>query len=122
MGSIPTGQGAVFVPGPPHNQRISGTTYHPVIGYQVTFTNDGSATADIAGWVVAFYDSSGTELGSDEQTVSGSFLTSDQSFTWTEYAPSDTQGNGQQFGNDQNIPADGSAATCKVIQWINGQS
>lgn len=123
MGSVPSGQGAVFTSGAPGApQVISGTDYYPVVGYQLTLTNNGSATADIDGWVAAFYDSSGTELGSDEQNISDQFLTSGQSFTWTEYAPDDTAGNSQNFGDDQNIPADGSAASCQIIQWLTGSS
>jgi hypothetical protein len=123
MGWMPTGQGAVFESGQPNGpQVISGTDYYPVIGYQLTLTNNGSATADIDGWVVAFYDNSGTELGSDEENISDEFLTSGQSFTWTEYAPDDTDGNSQSFGNDQSIPADGSAASCQIIQWLYGSS
>lgn len=75
-------------------QAISGTNYYP---YQITLTNNGSSTADITGWAVAFYDSSGTELGSDEQGISDEFLTSSQSFTWTRYAPDDTAGDTQSL-------------------------
>jgi hypothetical protein len=120
MGWMGTGQGTVFLAGQPHNQVINGTTYYPVVGYEVTFTNNTAVTADIAGWVVAFYDSSGTELGSDQETATPSFLTTGQSFSWTEYALTDTQGNPQSIGSDQNIPSDGSASTCQVIQWTNG--
>jgi hypothetical protein len=122
MGFMPTGQGAEFVAGPPQTENISGTAYYPVIRYQLSLTNDGTATADIDGWVVALYDSSGTELGSDQETASDEFLTSNQKFTWSEYAPNDTQGSSQNFGDDNSIPADGSAATCKLIQWTSGDN
>lgn len=120
MGYIPTGQGAVFNQGPPQSQVISGTTYPPVIGYQVTFANQGSSTAEVTGWVVAFYDSSGQELGSDEETAKATFITAEQSLTWTEYATTDTAGGQQSFGSDSSIPADGSAATCQVINYLGG--
>jgi hypothetical protein len=119
MGSIPTGQGSEFSSGPPRNQVIGGTNYYPVIGYQLTLTNKSTMTADINGWVIAFYDSSGQELGSDQQVIGDEFLTRGQSLTWTRYAPDDTDGNSQNFGDDQSIPADGSAASCQIAQWTH---
>jgi len=85
MGFIPTGQGAVFVTGAPQGQTISGTYYPPVPGYQLTITDNAAATADVAGFAVVFYDSAGTELGSDKENVTEQFITAGQSLTWTEY-------------------------------------
>jgi hypothetical protein len=122
LGFMPTGQGAVFQAGPPQPQHLNGQSYYPVVGYQLTLTNNGTTTADIAGWVVAFYDGSGTELGSDQEqndNDDGEFLTAGQTLTWDEYAPDDTAGNPQNFGDDQSIPSDGSAATCQLVEWLH---
>jgi hypothetical protein len=121
MGFMPTGQGAVFQEGPPQTQHFNGESYYPVVGYQLALTNNGITTADIAGWVVAFYDSSGTELGSDQEqndNDEGEFLTAGQTLTWDEYAPDDTDGNPENFGDDRSIPSDGSAATCQLVEWL----
>jgi hypothetical protein len=122
MGSMPTGQGAVFVPGPPQTQTISGQSYYPVVGYKLTLINKGTDTADVTGWVVAFYDSNGNELGSDQETISDEFLTGGQEFQWIRYAPTDTDGNSQNFGDDSSIPSDGSAYNCQLVEWLTGTS
>jgi hypothetical protein len=72
-----------------------------VVGYQLTLTNKGTTTADIDGWAVAVYGTSGQELPSDQEVIGDEFLTSGQSLTWTRYAPDDTDGNSQNFGDDQ---------------------
>jgi hypothetical protein len=77
----PTGQGAVFLTGTPHGQAIQGTYYPPAPAYQVTLTDSSSGTADVTGLAVTFYDISGSETGSDQQTVKETFITSGQSLT-----------------------------------------
>lgn len=114
VGYIPTGQGAVFVQGQPRGQTLDGTYYPPVPGYQLTLINIASATADVNGFAVVFYDSTGTELGSDQETAAESFITSGQSLTWDEYSGTDADGNSDSLGH-ANVPA--GAATCQLVQW-----
>jgi hypothetical protein len=124
MGYLPGGQGVEFIKGavPTTGFNTDGTTYYPTVGYEIMLTNNGTATADITGWVVAFYDSSGTELGSDEESISDEFLTGGQSFNFVRYSSMDTDGGDENVGSDASIPSDGSAATCQVIQWLTGSS
>jgi len=114
MGYIPTGQGGVFQPGTPQGQTISGTYYPPVPGYQLTITDTSSATADVGGFAVVFYNSEGNELGSDRQNVTETFITTGQSLTWTEYSNTDTSGNSDSYGT-ATIPS--GAATCQMVAW-----
>ena len=114
IGYIPTGQGAVFQQGTPQGQTISGTYYPPVPGYQLTITDNSSATADVNGFAVVFYDSNGNELGSDRENVTETFITNGQSLTWTEYSATDTSGNSDSFGR-ATIPS--GAATCAIVAW-----
>jgi len=116
MGFIPTGQGAVFVAGAPQSQTISGTYYAPVPGYQLTMADSSAMTVDVDGFAVVFYDSAGTELGSDKENVTEQFITAGQSLTWTEYSPTDTAGGSHDFG-DATIPA--GAATCQLVTWYH---
>lgn len=116
-----------FTPGKPiRYTKIGSTGYTPAIAYQVTLTNNSNSTVQVTGWAVAFYDSSGTELGSDNEpyAAGGTFITAGQSLTWTMNAGSDTHGNGL-YGNaigqsDTRIPSDGSAATCAFLTWYDG--
>jgi hypothetical protein len=112
MGYIPTGQGAVFLQGPPQGQTISGSYYPPVPGYQLTITDSSGATADVNGFAVVFYDSSGNELGSDRENVTETFITNRQSLTWTEYSATDTSGNPDSIGR-ATIPS--GAVTCEMV-------
>lgn len=58
-----------FTPGKHHGyEAIAGTRYAPTVSYQLTLTNTGSATAQASGFVGAFYDVGGSELGRDQQT------------------------------------------------------
>jgi hypothetical protein len=114
IGYMPTGQGAVFVQGQPRGQTLDGTYYPPVPGYELTLTNNSSATADVTGFAVVFYDSTGTELGSDQETANESFITEGQSLSWTEYSGTDADGNSDSLGN-ANVPA--GAAICQLVQW-----
>ena len=94
----------------------------PAVAYQVTLTNGGSSTAEVNGFVVAFYDTNGNELGSDEPIVQDEFLTAGQGLTWTEVSGTDTAGGGVSVTNgsqDNNIPSGGSAATCTMIEWTH---
>ena len=116
IGSIPGGQGAVFVAGAPQDQTIQGTYYPATVGYQLTVTNNSANTADINGFAVVFYDSTGSELGSDREDVTETFLTTGQSLTWTEYSATDTQGNASNLGH-ANIPA--GSATCQIVEWYH---
>jgi len=105
---------------------IGNTQYTPAVAYQVTLTNNGSTTARVAGWAVAFYDASGTELGSDDEPggAGDTFITARQSFTWTLHSGTDTYGNGVGSNatgqQDDSIPSGGSAATCTIVTWYNG--
>jgi hypothetical protein len=109
-----------FVQGPPGPPvGIGGTRYEPTLSYQVAFTDTGSTTAQIGGFAVAFYDAAGNEVGSDQASAGDTFITANQTLSWTEYSPTDTAGNGL-YGSaagtsDSNIPA--GAATCSVLQW-----
>lgn len=106
LGYLPTGQGAVFIPGAPQGQTIDGTYYPPMLAYRLTLTDPGdSSTADVNGFAVAFYDSAGSELGSDSQNVAQTFVTAGQALSWTENA------------NNANIPS--GAATCKLVEWYH---
>jgi hypothetical protein len=116
MGFIPSGQGAVFVAGTPQGQTINGSYYPPIPGYQLTITDSSAATADIDGFAVVFYDSSGTELGSDKEDVTEQFITAGQSLTWTEYSPTDTAGNTHDFGR---ATISSGAATCQLVTWYH---
>lgn len=116
MGSMPGGQGAVFVPGAPENQTLDGTYYAATQGYELTLTKASTNTADIDGFVAVFYDSSKAELGSDQQNVTETLLTTGQALTWTEYAATDTAGDGGSLG-DAAIPAD--AASCALVEWYH---
>ncbi len=106
--------------------RIGNTAYTPTAAYQVTLTNSGGATAQVAGWAVVFYNSSGAELGSDDQPngADGTFITTGQSLTWTLYSGDDTYGSGLSGSatgrEDDDIPSDGSAATCTFLTWYGG--
>jgi hypothetical protein len=111
IGWFPGAQGAVFQTGPPQTQDIGGTSYPPIPAYQLTLSNPSSATADITGFAVVFYDTGSNELGSDRENVSETFLTPGQSLTWTEET---SAGRG-----NASIP-DGSA-TCSLVQWYTGQ-
>ncbi len=91
---------------------IAGTYYPPVPGYQLTITDTSGATADVNGFAVAFYDSNGQELGSDRENVTETFITTEQSLTWTEYSTTDTSGNSDSFGT-ANIPT--GATTCQMV-------
>jgi hypothetical protein len=108
---------------PPGPVTISGAGYTPTVAYQVSLTNTGTATAQVTGFAVAFYDASGSELGSDQQSAGDTFITANQTLTWTMYSTTDTDGNGFS-GNatgsqDGNIPSTGNAATCSFLQWYH---
>jgi hypothetical protein len=112
-----------FRSGVPHRfVKISGTRYAPTTAYQLTLTNTGQSTAQIGGYVIGFYDGSGTELGSDQQQLAPpEYLTAGQSLTWTGFSGTDMIGNGlsgQGTGfNDGTIPATG-LASCQLIEWL----
>lgn len=106
--------------------KIGNTDYTPTIAYQVTLTNNGSATAQVAGWAVVFYDASGAELGSDDEPsgAGDTFITGGQSLAWTLYSGNDTYGDGLGGGatgeEDNSIPSDGNAVTCQFLTWYSG--
>jgi hypothetical protein len=112
-----------FVPGtPPASITIGGQRYSTTAAYQVSFTNTGSATAEVNGFAVAFYDASGTELGSDQQPTSNTFITAGQTLRWDVFSGTDAAGYGL-YGNggtgiqSSSIPA--GDATCQVVQWYH---
>lgn len=92
----------------------------PVLAYRLMLTNKSAVTADVAGFAVAFYDASGTEARSDEETASG-FITPGQSLTWTVIEDQSVSGYGddpnQQLAQTGNIPS--GAATCQLVQWTH---
>ena len=101
---------------------VGGTEYAATAAYQLTLTNTGTTTAQIDGFVVAFYDASGQELGSDQESFdTATFLTAGQSLAWTQYSGTDMAGNGlsgSADGNeDDSIPVSG-AASCQLIEWL----
>jgi hypothetical protein len=112
-----------FTPGEAHGYvSIAGTQYAPTAAYQLTLTNTSSATAPVSGFAVAFYDASGSELGSDQQTFyTPTYLTGGQSLSWTQFSRTDTIGNalsGAGTGNpDNNLPSPG-FATCQLVEWL----
>jgi hypothetical protein len=114
-----------FTPGQPHRYvAIAGTRYAPTVSYQLTLTNTGSATAQVSGFVVAFYDVSGSELGSDQQTFyTPTYLTAGQSLAWTEFSGTDTIGNGLSgdggTGNQDSSIVPTGFATCQLVEWLH---
>jgi len=48
----------------------------------MTLTNNSSVAAEVNGYSVVFYDSSGTELGSASTTVADTFIEPGQSLSW----------------------------------------
>jgi hypothetical protein len=102
---------------------IGSTEYAAAAAYQVTLTDTGSTTAAVDGFVVAFYNAAGQELGSDQQDFgSPTYLTSGQGLTWTQFASADMLGNGLSGGatgsEDSNIPSAG-FATCQLVEWLH---
>lgn len=99
--------------------RPAGTgSRDPALAYQVTLTSTSVATADVTGFAVAFYDTSGSEAGSDQEQTSG-FITPGQSLSWTFIEDHTVSGYGddpnEQLAQTGNIPA--GAATCQLVQW-----
>jgi hypothetical protein len=91
--------------------------------YQLTLTDTSStATAQVTGFAVVFYDE-GQELTSDSESLdSPTFITPGQALTWTEYPwGTSTQGDGASVGPFAAgiVGAVDSAATCKLLQWYS---
>ena len=87
-----------------------------MLGYQLPLTNGSPDTAQVTGFGVACYDSTGSELGSDtQQWDKPQYLTPDQSLTWTEYASTDVNG-GTFPGGSASVPP--GAATCQLVTWM----
>ncbi len=112
-----------FNPGQPFgNVTIAGTQYAPTLAYRLNLTNRGAAAAAVHGFVVAFYDSSGQEQGSDQQTFdTPTYITSSQSLAWTLYSGRNTLGtalSGNGSGTkDGHIPA--GAFICQMVKWMH---
>ena len=104
-----------FQAGPPMGSTIDGTYLAPAMAYQLTLTSTSNVTADVTGFAIVFYDTSGAETGSDQQDGTG-FITPGQSLTWTELANQAVDGDGDG-GTDPNIPV--TAATCQLVQWYH---
>jgi hypothetical protein len=113
--NIDTTQYDGFVPGAARGETIEGTYFSPAMAYQLTLRNPSNGSVDITGFAVVFYDSAGSEAGSDQQSTQ-EFITAGQSLTWTELADTTTVGYGDG-GNDPNIPND--AATCQLVKWYH---
>jgi hypothetical protein len=97
--------------------NIDGNQYAPAMAFQMTLTNPGSATADVGGIAVAFYDASGVEQGSVNAGATG-YITGGQSLTWTVRSPLATDGSGTGDQGDQadaQIPL--TASSCSLVQW-----
>lgn len=103
-----------FQAGPPEGVSLGGNYYAPALAYQLTLRNDASATIQVDGFAIAFYDSAGAQAGSDLQQGFDQFITAGHSLTWTELASRAVDGSGDG-GNDPNIPA--IAATCRLVRW-----
>ena len=116
VGYTPSPRGPAFVPGPPPpnpaRTTIQGAAYYPTAGYQLTLRNDSTATVHIDGFRTVFYDTHGTETGSDQETINEVSLSTGQSFTWREYSEVNTEGSGSGLGA-ATIPA--ISATCQLI-------
>lgn len=118
-GSV-TGYSPATFTGSPGSTLNSGTWYAPAMAFQMTLVNSGSATADVGGIAVVFYDSSGTEQGSVTAQATG-YIVPGQSLMWTVRSPlaTDGSGTGDQGGQaDSQIPP--AATTCSLAQWSTG--
>lgn len=115
VGYTPSPRGPAFIPGPPPpnpaRTTIQGAAYYPTPGYQLTLRNDSPATIRIDGFRAIFYDTHGTEVGGDQETLNEVFLSTGQSFTWREYSEATTDGTGSGLGT-ATIPA--TSATCQL--------
>jgi hypothetical protein len=76
-------------------------------GYELTLVNKGTATADVAGFAVAFYGIDGREITSDRKDVSA-FITPGQAQSWLEKTD-------QQFKIV--FTGEVAAVTCKLVHW-----
>jgi hypothetical protein len=119
-----TGATGVFIPGPaPAGDATdpdATTPEDPALAYQVTLTNSSGATADVGGYAVAFYDSTGAEDGSDQESATG-FITPGQALNFTVIEDQTVHGYGDDprgLAQTSAIPA--GAATCQVVQWLTG--
>jgi len=95
--------------------KLDGTcTTDPADGqYEVTLDNNGSVTADVTGFSVAFFTGdtgSPTETGSVDAGPFSTFILPGQSLTWTETT------NMMQAGQDG---AYDTSATCTLVQWYH---
>jgi len=90
----------------------------PILAYQVALTNNSGATAQVTGFGVAFYDASGAEDGSDQESASG-LITQGQSLSWTVIEDHTVHGYGddsnQEWAQTAAIPP--GAATCQFVAW-----
>lgn len=103
--------------GPP----IPGTYYAPDMAFQMTLTNNGTITADVAQLAVAFY-ANGAEQGSTAAGATG-FITPGQSLTWTVRSPLAVDGSGTGDQGDQadgTIPATGTS--CDLVEWYTSDN
>jgi hypothetical protein len=70
--------------------------------YRIGLTNNGTTAAQVTGYVVAFYDSTGSEVGSDDVTSGVDYwLTAGQNLLLRGEAPA-------------------FAVTCDLVQWYDG--
>jgi len=110
----------IFVAGRVPGQYVSDTggPPDPILTYQLTLTNDSESTAAVTGFAVVFYDASGAEAGSDQETATG-YIVAGQSLTWTVIEDRTIHGYGddsnQEWAQTASIPA--SAATCQLVGW-----
>lgn len=103
-------------PNPYHGANPPPPGVSVALGYQLTLTNGGQTTADIDGFAVVLYDGNGTELGSDKEDVSETFLTPGQALTWTELASQSTDGT-ESTGEYANVQE--GAFTCQLVAWYH---
>jgi hypothetical protein len=110
----------IFLAGPVPRQYVfdAGGPPDPILAYQLTLTNDSGATADVTGFAVVFYDSTGAEAGSDQESASG-FIVPGQSLAWTVIEDHTIHGYGddsnQEWMQTGGIPP--GAATCQLVRW-----
>lgn len=99
------------------------STMRGFTGYRLIFTNTSSETVDVTGWVVTFYNASGAETGSDQETKNvGGFIPPGQSrpATWlpdpwdtsTLLAPFEITGDLLTLSGTYDTEA-----TCQVTKW-----
>jgi hypothetical protein len=91
-----------------------------VLAYQLALTSTGQATADVNGFAVTFYNSAGSETGSDQQSyLTPTFITQGQTLYWTVVSSNTSQGYGVSTSGLTTSGLSPDAATCSLVQWYH---